>query len=525
VAPGPQPVSLDTSRLPRGERAARALIEAVAASDDRVEHHYLEIKGPLDLAAKKDQSKVAKFILGAGNRMPETAAAAFEGYGVMVVGVSPSAIVGVPPVEVLDIDKAVRPFIGADGPRWDILQVPIADSVNVVLLVLVDPPVSGQRPFVCRKTGGDGLRDGAVYIRGNGDTRDARSDELLLLMRRGEAKPVPKLAFEVSVAGAAVPISLDEDATVEAYIATERARLLGALSRSEPGPVESKLRRDVADRGAALSLSDGQEVGARQFRTVHAEKRVMVLGYRRREFLNMRNLSPFNVELEHRREGDYRYAIDEWERKFRAAWPKAVEGGIGERLHAVVPKIENLEEVFLYDVQIVVRLEGGVRGIENRMSGYAGVFSTYYLPRPPRTWGPRRRETAPLTSSTSLPAPAKTESAVNRSQSMRWDSAESVTITLNISELRPRQVFEWDDSDLVLMVHDVSQAPVRGTWEITARGHNRIYRGGIVVHVGAPLDMTPLLRDALAHTAAEAAVNDELMREIQRDWLPTREIS
>ena len=79
---------IDTRRAPKGELAARALVEQVMASDDRVERHYLEVKSTLDLHTKRDQAKLAKFILGAANRMPDLAAAAFDGHGVIVVGVS-----------------------------------------------------------------------------------------------------------------------------------------------------------------------------------------------------------------------------------------------------------------------------------------------------------------------------------------------------------------------------------------------------------------------------------------------------
>lgn len=36
--------------------------------------HYLELMSTLDLFTKKDKEKIAKFILGAAARMPETAA-------------------------------------------------------------------------------------------------------------------------------------------------------------------------------------------------------------------------------------------------------------------------------------------------------------------------------------------------------------------------------------------------------------------------------------------------------------------
>ena len=46
--------TVDTGRAPIGERAARVLVDAVVAGDDRVEHHYLEVKSDLDLSTKRD---------------------------------------------------------------------------------------------------------------------------------------------------------------------------------------------------------------------------------------------------------------------------------------------------------------------------------------------------------------------------------------------------------------------------------------------------------------------------------------
>jgi len=84
---------LDTSRAPRGVLAAQQLIAVIAKLGDLAERHYLELNSTLDLSTKKDKEKIAKFILGAGNRMPDVASTAVEGYGAMVIGVSKDAVV------------------------------------------------------------------------------------------------------------------------------------------------------------------------------------------------------------------------------------------------------------------------------------------------------------------------------------------------------------------------------------------------------------------------------------------------
>src|SRR5665647_854887 len=144
------PPSIGISRPPSGEMAAAALVRALAATDDRAERHFLEIKSDVDLSTRLGGAKVAKFVLGAANRPVELAARAFGGYGVLVIGVEPGGTPGIPPVEVLALETRIRPFLSATGPAWDVVRVPVA-SDREVLLVLVDPPRLGQDAYLCWK--------------------------------------------------------------------------------------------------------------------------------------------------------------------------------------------------------------------------------------------------------------------------------------------------------------------------------------------------------------------------------------
>lgn len=108
--------TIDLTRAPRGELASAQLVAAVARTGDFAERHYLELKGPPDLASKVNKAKVAKFILGAADRLPDRGAEAFEGYGVMIVGITKEGIEGVPPIEMLALSQVIQPFLGAAGP-------------------------------------------------------------------------------------------------------------------------------------------------------------------------------------------------------------------------------------------------------------------------------------------------------------------------------------------------------------------------------------------------------------------------
>src|SRR5690606_24521582 len=101
----------------------RRLVEALVATDDRAERHFLEVKSEVDLTQTLGAAKVAKFILGAANRPPELAQKAFGGYAAMVIGVAPPETPGVAPIEFGDIEARIAPFLSRSGPRWELQRV------------------------------------------------------------------------------------------------------------------------------------------------------------------------------------------------------------------------------------------------------------------------------------------------------------------------------------------------------------------------------------------------------------------
>src|SRR5690625_7912547 len=78
---------MDTDFAPTGEARLRQILDAVVAEGDAAEHLGLEAKSDIDPSKKGvGIAKIAKFILGTSNRMPEVAAGHFKGYGGMVIG-------------------------------------------------------------------------------------------------------------------------------------------------------------------------------------------------------------------------------------------------------------------------------------------------------------------------------------------------------------------------------------------------------------------------------------------------------
>lgn len=459
---------VDTSRAPKGEFAARRLIDAVVASDDRVERHFLEVKSTLDLTTKRDQAKLAKFILGAANRMPDQASKAFEGYGVMVVGASQGSAAGIPPVEALEIQKAVLPFIGSDGPPYDLVRVPVAGSDTEVLVLLVDPPEWGHGPFICQKSGDSQLRDGAVFVRADGETREARADELNQLILRGHVVTA-QVDFGVRVLGVVRPIEIDDARTVDEFLSLERTRLLAALEDSKRPPGSNEALDDPITRAIGPSIAAVSRHAQSALRSV--------------------------TEAESRSEDDYLASVVEWEQRVRAAWPAAVLRLVGALAQPVEIEVTNREKTFFHDVELKVHIEGDVTGAECWEPGDDLCRQDVDIPDPPRAWGPKTSRLFDLGPSRGshqhMLLPPITASTFPRTS---WTNSGSVDWAFSVGQLRPKEVDTSDDGQLVLYTRDPSMTSVQGAWEITARDHHDVFSGSLDVEVGEPIDLTHAFR-------------------------------
>lgn len=461
---------LDTSQAPRGVIAAQRLVEAVAEHGDLAERHYLELKSTLDLSTKKDKEKIAKFILGAANRMPETAATAFEGYAAMLIGVSAGSITGIPPVEMMEIARVVQHYVGAAGPRWDVVWVPIEGSANQVLIVLVDPPQPGQPPFACRSNG-ESLTSGRIYIRADGETREANADEFDLLVARGSASTKVDVDFAVELLGDVAPVSLDTDLTIEAYIERQRTWLLDALPVKAPPTEETQAPRSFADFAAGTSGISELLRGSSAFANA-----MMI--------------------PEERTEEVYRASVDSWEQRFRAAWVNAVPRIAASQLTPVVVKITNRTMTFFHDVEVKLHLEGEVFAYDYVDPQWADSMSSLDLPRPPRVWGPRQRDLGILNhANLGYVQPSIPGTYISPSVSFR--NGGSVDLDLDVGELRPLGTYESEEEEFVLVVADSSLTSIHGTWQLTARDHNEVFKGEIDVPVAPARDITKAARDML----------------------------
>lgn len=455
---------LDITRAPRGVLAAQALVTAVAEQGDLAERHYLELKSTLDLSTKKDKEKIAKFILGAANRMPDVAAAAFEGCGVMIIGVAQGAITGIPVVEMMEISKVIQKYVGAAGPHWDIVWVPIEGSTNQVLVIIVDPPKLGQGPFPCRASG-DSLTDGRIYIRADGETREANSEEVDLLIQRGAAGVQVEVDFAVEVLGEIASVAIDKESTVDEYLSKMRARLIDAMPRLEPQLTDAgSLRAGLAGLSAYRVALDG------------LSPVVSVL-----------------MEPEQRSEKEYLESIDQWESKFRAAWAAALPKIVASQLRPTIVRITNRTTTFFQGVEVNLHLGGDIFALDYSKPEWAEDFSDLELPHPPRKWG-STKPSFDIPNKNHLVAPSPRRYIP---PSISYKNGNSVDLNLAVGELRPRGTYESEDEEIVLVVADRSLTAIHGTWELTALDHNEVFTGEIDVPVMGPKCITEAARDVL----------------------------
>lgn len=475
--------AIDLTRAPRGELAAAQLVAAVADTGDLAERHYLELKGPPDLATKVDKAKVAKFILGAANRLPDRAAEAFEGYGVMIVGIAKQGIEGIPPTEMLALSQVIQPFLGAAGPHWDVVRVPVEGSTNQVLVILVDPPQVGQPPFICRSNG-EGLQSGRIYYRGDGETREANADELDLLMARGASRPPAPVELDVAVVGTVVPLIIDEQ-TVDDLITNARQRLLAALPKPEP--------KQSPATGFAMGSSDGFRAA------MGASSALSRLLADQTSAASQFAAFTATEEPEKRSEDEYRAEIDAWEEQFRAAWAEAVELFAVHALPANEVTVVNKTQTFLHDVEVKLHLDGAVEAEERQGYGDGPDWQDLKLPPPPRKWGPRKRDLGLHAGySASLAASIASQPYAPRPYvppDASWKTTGSVDVEVVVGDLRPEATFQTEDGEAVLLIRGEAPEQVQGTWTATARGYNQLFTGAVQVTIAEPTHLTNLIRD------------------------------
>lgn len=338
----------------------------------------------------------------------------------------------------LQLQQWLSPYLSPAGPAWDISRVPLPHG-REVLLVIVDPPEHAQPMYVCSKDFQDarsrkgGLRDGAIYVRGDGETREATSADLAALVERASGSP--RASLSVSPRGEALAYNADTSG-LRQWVSKTKQELLDALfkPKTELG----------AHKAGGLSLRGASAV-----------------------YESM-------TQPEDRTEDEYRAEIADWEAACLEAMPTALDVVAAAAWSPLTFRIQS--DTWLEDAEIQIHLDGDVEGVEvdpdGRRMGIRDI-----LPTSPRRWGPRPR----LDLSGLVSAPANFVPYAGPSRSS-FSNGGSVTLKEEIGDLRPQgEAVVAEELDMVLLVKDSGLAEVTGSWRLTARGENRVYEGGITV--------------------------------------------
>lgn len=183
--------NLDTNIDPNIPESRDKIAAWVKAVGDSAESQGLEVKSSLEFSKserKKSFAKITKFILASANRDQNQAMRDYQGYGVMLIGVTQDEVRGLENVpEQHEFEGAVKSYFGSAVPKYRFM--PHTFEGKNLLFVIVDPPVNGQEIYICSGSYDadkrvDQLRDGAIYCRESTQTIEANSVQLRDMINR-----------------------------------------------------------------------------------------------------------------------------------------------------------------------------------------------------------------------------------------------------------------------------------------------------------------------------------------------------
>lgn len=148
-------MNFDTAIDPNQLEFRDAIARWVKEVGDKAESQGLEVKSTLGFNAggERNQSfvKIIKFILGAANRDELKASRDFNGYGVMLIGISKGEVHGVENVpEQHPFEDFAKAYFGTAIPSYKLVLHTFEGKT--LLFVLVDPPINGQKSTYAQRT-------------------------------------------------------------------------------------------------------------------------------------------------------------------------------------------------------------------------------------------------------------------------------------------------------------------------------------------------------------------------------------
>ena len=459
---------METNFVPIGDTRLRVILDEVEAQGDGAEADYLEAKSDVDLTSSLGVAKVAKFVLGAANRLPGQAAKNLKGYAVMVIGAAKGGSPGVATgTEGHELQDKARKYLGDHGPTFDLARLAVAPE-REVLFVLVDPPEEGQPPYPCHKdfqpsdrdeAKKHGLRNGDIYVRPGSNTRLAKAQEVLGLHARGTATVRTPVDIQVT-AGPAIHLT-DTDRLFQGLVRMRSEELKKAVEEARPKGPSVQPWMPIASAGLF-----GQLLGS-----AGGEERI----------------PRTDAELNER--------IERWTEDFRSDWDQHLGYLASVSGRALVVAVTNSASSFLKQPRLDVRFPGcaAVRVEDRERFSISNVVPTII---------PKTRSSWPY--AIALPNLGLTHVRPSH-HPVDWEQdGDGVTVTLTPDALRPRVPWRTPRHDIVLLAPD-DTATVRFTWSATAEGFGEQFSGEGVITVTEVLARELLLSLWDAHDDQESS--------------------
>lgn len=467
---------MDTDFAPTGEARLRKILDAVVAEGDTAEYLGLEAKSDIDPSKKGvGVAKIAKFILGMANRLPEVAATQFKGYGVMVIGAEKGQALGIPKgVESHELGDRLRSYLGPDGPTWDLARLAVSDE-REVLFVLVEPPRHGQSMFPCHKdfqpadranSKDAGLADGSIYVRDKSQTRQAKAVEIKALLARSE-QAEPQVTVSVVVKGRALAVQQEEAGL---------RRIFAAMAeRAQQAEDERRAAKDEEERsrGCTVLSTDAAAAGIASTPSF-------------KNLLKRMNDPAVSAHFGQRNEPSDPVAAQRTrERGGWARWPECRENLYaitGDRIQFTV---ENEAATYLASPELIVKIRGA-RGLDPLDADDVKVHEVL-----PFASVPRRGPYDALMPSLHGIRP------ITRPRDFDWSNEPDacVRVTLCPSAFRPSTPWTSEPDELVLIATDPAATELEAEWTLTAEGFGRRFDGSFTIPVRRVEDPVDLMRE------------------------------
>lgn len=425
-------LDFDVSSAPQGRSQLLELVSAVVGASSSDEAEWIEWKGALDLASKRDQVAVAKAIVGFANRPPVQAARMCDGRAYVLVGVEPGELRGIEEMDLADLVPRINRYVGDDGPRWYPYWLDVEGKA--VLLIEVAAPQPGDPIHHLRKTYED-YADGTIFVRRGASTSPAKSEDVRALeLRVRTADRIGGVHVELVPADAVSAVS-PAPSSIDGEIERQRARYHQSFERQRAGT----------------------DSGPSAVRTAFAT-------------------SITKATPDPRSEDDYFAQVAAYLQDYREALAELQLAAVLDLLPESQFVATNTSDDYLEDVEVCIHIDGDVSAIDE-------FDLDPGLPAPPRLFGP----VTPLeTLSRSLSSPMLNYGLPGRGglvsparPMLTIEHGGSVTLKFTPGDLRPEQVVQLEPVKFVFRP-EVGN-PLSATVSVTARNKRGIDKRDIAI--------------------------------------------